>query len=64
MAQHGLRKQEEKVRQNNNSKAATCFPTASAVACSFDPALVAEMAQAIAREAWDKDISVLLGHRV
>ena len=58
---HGLRKQEEKVRQNNNSKAATCFPTASAVACSFDPALVAEMAQAIAREAWNEDISVLLG---
>ena len=58
---HGLRKQEEKVRQNNNSKAATCFPTASAVACSFDPALVAEMAQAIAREAWNENISVLLG---
>ena len=40
---HGLRKQEEKVRQNNKSKEATCFPTASAVACSFDPALVAEI---------------------
>ena len=33
---HGLRKQEEKERQNNVSLVSTCYPTASALACSWD----------------------------
>lgn len=38
---HGLRKQNEKESHNNNSFVATCFPTSSASACSFDTKLIA-----------------------
>ena len=47
---HGVRKQEtDKVGQNDDSKIATCFPTESAVACSWDTEIVAKMANAIRR---------------
>lgn len=58
---HGLRKQAEQERQNNVSQVSTCYPTASALACSWDPTAAARLGQAIAREAWNEDISVLLG---
>lgn len=58
---HGLRKQAEQERQNNVSQVSTCYPTASALACSWDPTAAAQLGQAIAREAWNEDISVLLG---
>ncbi len=58
---HGLRKQDEEETQNNNSYVATCFPTASATACSFDSKLIARMAKAIATEAIAEEVSIVLG---
>lgn len=59
---HGLRKEEtEQVGTNNKSKRATCFPTASAIACSWDVDVVAKMAAAIAREALAEQVSIVLG---
>lgn len=58
---HGLRKQEEGVKQNNVSVRATCFPTACALAASWDVALADKVARAIAREAIAEDVSVVLG---
>ena len=57
---HGVRAQEDGER-NNHSYEATCFPTASSVACSWDPKLVRKMAQGIAKEAKDLGVSVVLG---
>ncbi len=60
---HGLRKQE--LTQDNlgigNSVPATCFPTASLVACSFDPELAGEIGSTIAEECLKEKVSVLLG---
>ncbi len=58
---HGMRTQDEGKMFNNDSKIATCFPTASAIACSFDRDLVCRMAEAIAEEAKDLGVSVVLG---
>lgn len=59
---HGLRKVEvEKVGDINGSKPATCFPTASAIAASWNPEVSAKMARAIAKEAINEDISIVLG---
>ena len=58
---HGLRAQEENAKSNNDSVVAVCFPTASAISCSFDRKLVGEMAEAIAQEALEAGVSVLLG---
>ena len=46
---------------NNDSFEATCFPTASSVACSWDKDLIAQMADGIAKEAKDLGVSILLG---
>lgn len=40
---------------------ATCFPTAALSACSWDENLIAEMAAAIAREAKQQDVDLILG---
>ena len=45
----------------NKSVPATCFPTASLSACSFDPELLAEEGRTIAKEAFSEDVAVLLG---
>jgi len=58
---HGLRAQSENAKSNNDSIIATCFPTASASACSFDRMLIYKMADAIAKEAKAAGVSVLLG---
>ncbi len=59
---HGLRKQEVEVYTDiNKSEVATCFPTESALACSWDRAVVAKLADAIASEALKEKISVVLG---
>ena len=58
---HGLRAQNEKIRKNNTSCEATCFPTASALAASWDRDLVANVADGIADEAKAEGVSVLLG---
>ena len=59
---HGLRKIEtEKIGDVTASKPATCFPTACALAASFSPQLVGDMAKAIATEAKHEGISIVLG---
>lgn len=60
---HGLRKQEkgEDHLGIHESVPATCFPTASALACSFDEALVEEVGAAIGEEARDQGVDVVLG---
>lgn len=58
---HGLRKQEEKERQNNVSLVSTCYPTASALACSWDVTAAERLGRAVAKEAWNADVAVLLG---
>ena len=60
---HGLRKQEEGTDMLglNQSVPATCFPTASISACSWDEALLSEIGGAIAEEAGANGVSVVLG---
>ncbi len=60
---HGLRKQDMNTVSSDISPnvPATCFPTASASACSFDRELLREMGIAIAEECWQEEVSVLLG---
>ncbi len=60
---HGLRKQEgsEDHLGIAESRPSTCFPTASALACSFDPALVEEVGAALGEEAVEQGVNVLLG---
>ena len=57
---HGVRAQEDGAK-NNDSYEATCFPTASSVACSWDPVLIGQMAEGIAKEAKELGVSVVLG---
>ena len=59
---HGIRKQEQEIfGQNNNSVTATCFPTASAMACTWDVDAVSLMAKSIAMEAIGEGVGVVLG---
>lgn len=58
---HGLRKQSDKNRGINDSERATCFPTASAIASSFNRKVAASIGQAIAREAIAQGVDVVLG---
>lgn len=60
---HGLRKQEgaQDCIGIAESRPATCFPTASALACSFDPELVERVGAAIGEEARRQDVDVVLG---
>ncbi len=62
---HGLRKQnQEKTAAGDvlgNSAPATCFPTASATASSWDTDLLYEMGKALGDECLKENVSVLLG---
>lgn len=60
---HGLRKQEgvEDHLGIAESVPATCFPTASALACSFDRDLVEEVGVALGEEAAEQGVDVILG---
>ena len=60
---HGLRKQEEKVDHLGVAESikAICFPTASAMACSFDRELLHTVGNALGEECVAEDIAVLLG---
>lgn len=60
---HGLRKQSEGADQLGigDSVPATCFPAASASACSFDTALLYEIGKAIGEECREEDVAVILG---
>jgi beta-glucosidase len=60
---HGLRKQQADADQLgiNQSVPAVCFPTASAVACSFDRHLLHEIGKTIAEECRQENVAILLG---
>lgn len=60
---HGLRKQEGEADHLGigRSVPSVCYPTASALACSFDPSLVERVGAAIGEEARDQGIGVVLG---
>ncbi len=59
---HGLRKQnDEDYADINNSKRATCFPTASCIASSWNTDSVAKMAKSIAQEALAENVNLMLG---
>ncbi|MCD7772877.1 MAG: glycoside hydrolase family 3 C-terminal domain-containing protein [Ruminococcus sp.] len=55
---HGLRKEKEGER---GSIEATCFPTASSLACSFDRSLLEELGKALGSECIAENVSVILG---
>lgn len=62
---HGLRKQEDADKADmlgiNGSITAVCFPTASALASSFDRKLLYDVGQTLGKECQAAGISVLLG---
>ncbi len=60
---HGLRKQTKDGDHVglNKSVAATCFPTAAAMACTWNPTLIHEVGVALGRECVSEDVTVLLG---
>lgn len=59
---HGLRKQEaEAFSDINKSEIATCFPTASAIASSWNTEAIEKMATAIAEEALKEKVAIVLG---
>lgn len=60
---HGLRKQENQTDHLgvNESRPATCFPTAVTTACSWDTELLGNIGAAIAQEAADQGVGVFLG---
>ena len=60
---HGLRKQAERSADAGlrNSEPATCFPTASALGCSWDPDLAREVGAALGAEARAQNIAAVLG---
>lgn len=60
---HGLRKQagDSDHLGINSSVPATCFPTASATACSFDCNLMHDMGVALSEECLQENVAVLLG---
>ena len=58
---HGLRKEVDVPKVGRHTQPATCFPTASALACSFDRSLLRRVGAALGREARAAGIAVLLG---
>lgn len=60
---HGLRKQnlEEEDCELNSAVPAICFPTAAALAASFDTELVERVGKALGAECQAENVSVLLG---
>lgn len=60
---HGLRKQLEGEATDllKGRVKATCFPTASCLACSWDPALLQQVGVALAHECIQENVAVLLG---
>lgn len=58
---HGLRKQSDENRGINDSARATCFPTASAVASSWNVRNAEKIGEHIAYEAISENVSVVLG---
>jgi beta-glucosidase len=58
---HGLRRVPDEPSMAPSSKPATCFPTASCLASTWDTGLIHQMGQALAEEAIALDVDVVLG---
>ena len=58
---HGLRKNAEDSSNPQEAIKAVCFPTASALACSFDRNLLTAMGKALGEECQAEKVSVILG---
>ncbi|MGJ8524665.1 Thermostable beta-glucosidase B GH3 [Halomonadaceae bacterium LMG 33818] len=60
---HGLRQQPKEADHLgvSESNPATCFPTASALACSWDRSLMEQLGKALAREARASQLAIVLG---
>ena len=60
---HGLRKEDVQGESPamNPSVSATCFPTASALAASWDRDLIREIGTALGEECLQENVSILLG---
>ncbi|QJD88234.1 glycosyl hydrolase [Cohnella herbarum] len=62
---HGVRKPKQDddfgMKDVNDNRSATCFPTASAMASSWDPDLLFEVGEALAKESKALDVQILLG---
>lgn len=58
---HGVRKSAEFDKINAGTLPATCFPTASCTASTWDPNLLYQMGQALGEECNALDVDVLLG---
>jgi beta-glucosidase len=58
---HGVRRTHSTGSMAFDAQAATCFPTASSTAATWDPGLLREMGEAIAREAIALEVDVVLG---
>ncbi|WP_133530733.1 beta-glucosidase [Halanaerobium saccharolyticum] len=60
---HGLRKEpkEKESASMGESVEAICFPTASALACSWDRDLMSRMGEALGEESQTEDVNILLG---
>jgi len=60
---HGLRKQAGDADHLgiNNSEPATCFPSAAATACSFNPELLYEMGESLGDKCIRENVAVILG---
>ena len=58
---HGLRKNKEGAKTPNEAIEAVCFPTASALACSFDRELLTSVGKALGEECQSENVAVILG---
>ena len=60
---HGVRKEpkDKESASMGESIEAICFPTASALACSWDRELMSKMGEALGEESQTEDINILLG---
>ena len=58
---HGVRRTHSTGSMAFEAQAATCFPTASSTAATWDPDLLREMGEAIGREALALEVDVVLG---
>lgn len=58
---HGLRKNAEESSNPNEAIKAVCFPTASALACSFDRSLLNTLGKTLGEECQAENVSVILG---
>lgn len=63
---HGLRRQDKEADHLaiNESVKAICFPTASALACSWDRGLINNMGVALGEECQAEDVQIILGPAV